>query len=67
MFGLAAQNEKELNSSRWWEIADGITNTCHESYARADTKLGPESFRFTDQVLIKAHFLLLTKLKSSLI
>ena len=26
-------------------ILQGITNTCHESYDRTDTKLGPEAFR----------------------
>uniref|UniRef100_A0A1B6GD22 alpha-1,2-Mannosidase n=1 Tax=Cuerna arida TaxID=1464854 RepID=A0A1B6GD22_9HEMI len=29
------------------EVAEGITHTCHESYDRTDTKLGPEVFRFT--------------------
>jgi mannosyl-oligosaccharide alpha-1,2-mannosidase len=32
----------------------GITNTCHESYDRTDTKLGPEAFRFTDAVEARA-------------
>lgn len=36
------------------QIAEGITNTCHESYDRTATKLGPESFRFTDAVEAKA-------------
>ena len=26
-------------------LSQGITNTCHESYDRTDTKLGPEAFR----------------------
>ena len=26
-------------------LPQGITNTCHESYDRTDTKLGPEAFR----------------------
>ena len=45
MYGLAAKEEKDDNSKRWMEIAEGITNTCHESYDRSDTKLGPEAFR----------------------
>ena len=40
MYGLAAHEEKDENSARWMEIAKGITNTCHESYDRSDTKLG---------------------------
>jgi len=54
MYGLAAQEEKDENSKRWMEIAEGITNTCHESYVRSDTKLGPEAFRFTDAVEARA-------------
>lgn len=50
MYGLAAHEEKDENSARWMEIAKGITNTCHESYDRSDTKLGPEAFRFSDAV-----------------
>jgi len=50
MFGLAAYEEKNENSKRWMAVGAGITNTCHESYDRSDTKLGPEAFRFTDAV-----------------
>lgn len=41
-------------SERYMEVATGITNTCHESYDRSPTKLGPESFRFTDAIEAKA-------------
>lgn len=41
-------------SDRYMEIAKGITETCHESYDRTATKLGPESFRFTESVEAKA-------------
>jgi len=54
MYGLAAHEEKDANSDRWMEIAKGITNTCHESYDRSDTKLGPEAFRFSDAVEARA-------------
>ena len=54
MYGLAAENEKDANSERWMEIAKGITNTCHESYDRTDTKLGPEAFRFSEAVEARA-------------
>lgn len=36
------------------EIAAGLTNTCHESYIRTSSKLGPESFRFTEQAEARA-------------
>ena len=38
------------NFWQFWQIikyfCQGITNTCHESYDRTDTKLGPEAFRW---------------------
>jgi len=54
MYGLAAEMEKDKNSDRWMNIAKGITHTCHESYDRTDTKLGPEAFRFSDAVEARA-------------
>lgn len=54
LFGLASKTLKNEMSDRYMEIAKGITNTCHESYDRSATKLGPESFRFTDSVEAKA-------------
>jgi mannosyl-oligosaccharide alpha-1,2-mannosidase len=35
------------------EVAQGLTNTCHESYKRSNTGLGPESFRFTEAIEAK--------------
>ena len=40
--------------SRWLEVGKGITNTCHESYDRSDTKLGPEAFRFSEAIEARA-------------
>ena len=54
MYGLAAEEENDSNSDRWLELAKGITNTCHESYDRADTKLGPEAMRFSDSIEARA-------------
>lgn len=54
MYGLAAHEEQDSNSDRWMDIAAGITHTCHESYDRTDTKLGPEAFRFSDAVEARA-------------
>ena len=39
MYGLAAREEQDENSERFMNIARGITNTCHESYIRSDTKV----------------------------
>jgi mannosyl-oligosaccharide alpha-1,2-mannosidase len=36
------------------EVGKGIANTCHESYDRADTKLGPEAFRFSEAIEARA-------------
>lgn len=49
--GLLALAAKTLNndlSSRYMDVAKAVTHTCHESYDRSYTKLGPESFRFTE-------------------
>ena len=54
MYGLAAREEQDENSERFMNIARGITNTCHESYDRADTKLGPEAMRFSDSIEARA-------------
>ena len=54
MYGLAAHKENDENSGRWMDIAAGITNTCHESYDRTDTKLGPEAFRFSNAMEARA-------------
>ena len=54
MYGLAAEEEQDANSARWMELAKGITNTCHESYDRSDTKLGPEAMRFSDSIEARA-------------
>ena len=39
---------------RHMQIAANVTSTCHESYTRPDTKVGPESFRFTNEVEARA-------------
>ncbi len=55
MYGLAAHKEQDENSARWMRIAEGITNTCHEAFDRADTKLAPDTFRFTDSLEAKTN------------
>ncbi|CRK87432.1 CLUMA_CG001233, isoform B [Clunio marinus] len=54
LFGLGSRTLQNQYTDRYMEVAEGITNTCHESYIRSFTKLGPESFRFSDAVEAKA-------------
>lgn len=54
LFGLAADTLSNNWSERYMDIAKGITQTCHQSYDNTYTKLGPESFRFSDGVEAKA-------------
>lgn len=46
MIALGADDAKEDKRAYYRELAAQITRTCHESYARSDTKLGPEAFWF---------------------
>lgn len=45
MFALASTSLDNSLSKRYMDVAAKLTNTCHESYARSETKLGPEAFR----------------------
>ncbi|XP_037026450.1 mannosyl-oligosaccharide alpha-1,2-mannosidase IA isoform X2 [Bradysia coprophila] len=54
LFALGAQTLQNENSKRYMEVGAGITNTCHESYIRTPTHLGPEAFRFSDGTEAKA-------------
>ncbi|XP_045154866.1 mannosyl-oligosaccharide 1,2-alpha-mannosidase IC [Echinops telfairi] len=46
MISLGAEDAKEEKRARYRHLAAQITKTCHESYTRSDTKLGPEAFWF---------------------
>lgn len=46
MIALGAEQAAEEKKQHYMDLAAEITHTCHESYARSDTKLGPEAFRF---------------------
>ncbi|XP_012260571.1 mannosyl-oligosaccharide 1,2-alpha-mannosidase IA isoform X2 [Athalia rosae] len=48
MFGLGGKTLENEAASKYMEVAAGLTNTCHESYDRAATKLGPEAFHFIE-------------------
>lgn len=51
MLALGSNNHSNpTEGATHLEIAKNVTHTCHESYARADTHVGPESFRFTQEV-----------------
>nr|XP_040221887.2 mannosyl-oligosaccharide alpha-1,2-mannosidase IA isoform X1 [Anopheles coluzzii] len=54
LFGLGGTSLNNQYSQQYMEIGEGLTNTCHESYIRTYTRLGPESFRFNDGVEAKA-------------
>ncbi|XP_028594637.2 mannosyl-oligosaccharide 1,2-alpha-mannosidase IC [Podarcis muralis] len=46
MIALGAEHAGEEQKQHYMDLAAEITNTCHESYVRSETKLGPEAFRF---------------------
>lgn len=48
MFALGAKTLENEMSEKYMNIAAGLTNTCHESYDRSATKLGPEAFHFIE-------------------
>ncbi|KAM4600989.1 LOW QUALITY PROTEIN: mannosyl-oligosaccharide 1,2-alpha-mannosidase IA [Polymixia lowei] len=46
MVGIGADDGEPEKRQHYLDLAAEITHTCHESYARSATKLGPEAFRF---------------------
>ncbi|XP_077338020.1 mannosyl-oligosaccharide 1,2-alpha-mannosidase IC [Lithobates pipiens] len=46
MLALGANDAPQNKKEHYIELAAEIASTCHESYVRTDTKLGPEVFRF---------------------
>ncbi|KAF7691971.1 mannosyl-oligosaccharide 1,2-alpha-mannosidase IA isoform X1 [Silurus meridionalis] len=46
MVGIGADDGAPEKRQHFLDLAAEITNTCHESYSRSATKLGPEAFRF---------------------
>ena len=50
MFGLTAANTNVTSTkAHYFKLAADISYTCHESYVRSATGIGPESFRFTNE------------------
>ncbi|KAI4460238.1 mannosyl-oligosaccharide alpha-12-mannosidase-related [Holotrichia oblita] len=54
LLALGAHTLKNEVSDKYMDIAKKITETCHESYHRSNTKLGPESFRFGEGIEARA-------------
>ncbi|WAR07139.1 MA1A2-like protein [Mya arenaria] len=52
MFALGAEGSAE--PEKYLQLGQDIANTCHESYDRSATKLGPEAFRFDGNTEAKA-------------
>ncbi|XP_053736239.1 mannosyl-oligosaccharide 1,2-alpha-mannosidase IA isoform X2 [Synchiropus splendidus] len=46
MIGIGADDGAPDKRQHYLNLAAEITHTCHESYTRSATKLGPEAFRF---------------------
>ncbi|XP_067456986.1 mannosyl-oligosaccharide 1,2-alpha-mannosidase IA isoform X1 [Thunnus thynnus] len=46
MIGIGADDGAAEKRQHYLDLAAEITHTCHESYTRSATKLGPEAFRF---------------------
>ncbi|KAM9723021.1 mannosyl-oligosaccharide 1,2-alpha-mannosidase IA isoform 2-T2 [Menidia menidia] len=46
MIGIGADDGAPEKRQHYLDLAAEITHTCHESYSRSTTKLGPEAFRF---------------------
>ncbi|XP_063237050.1 mannosyl-oligosaccharide alpha-1,2-mannosidase IA-like isoform X2 [Bacillus rossius redtenbacheri] len=54
LLGLGASTQRGDSTDHHMDVAQRVTNTCHEAYDRTATKLAPEVFRFTDAVEAKS-------------
>ncbi|KAM8719384.1 hypothetical protein ACLKA7_012008 [Drosophila subpalustris] len=54
LFALGAATRQNEHTNKYMDVGKGITNTCHESYIRTPTQLGPEAFRFSDAAEARA-------------
>ncbi|XP_055841507.1 mannosyl-oligosaccharide alpha-1,2-mannosidase IA isoform X2 [Episyrphus balteatus] len=54
LFALGANTRQNEHTEKFMEVGRGLTNTCHESYIRTPTKLGPEAFRFGEAAEARA-------------
>lgn len=46
LYGMASRYLNGQNNNKFMKVATGITKTCHESYNRSMTGLGPEIFKW---------------------
>lgn len=51
---MGGTSQDDENAEKYLDLGKEITNTCHESYIRTATHLGPEAFRFTEGSEAKA-------------
>jgi len=49
MLALGAQHATNGQTEHYMDLGKEVAKTCHETYQRVDTKLGPEAFRFDGQ------------------
>ena len=54
MLALGGHHLDEPYKKRHFQLGRDLTYTCHESYDRTKTKLGPEAFRFSSGIEAKA-------------
>ena len=61
MFALGSLGEESKQKSDWFlSLATNLTDTCHESYIRTATHLGPEKFYFThdfEAIALKKNYI----------
>lgn len=51
MFALEAYYETDgVKKSKIMQLAEDLGSSCHESYVRAKSRIGPEMFYFTDSI-----------------
>ena len=57
MFALGAQNTATENTEEHMSVAADLTESCHESYKRTATGIGPETFEFssTNEFIVPAR------------
>jgi mannosyl-oligosaccharide alpha-1,2-mannosidase len=48
--GMFALGGKTLDHKQQFELGAALTSTCHQSYVRSPTKLGPEMFAFNNKL-----------------
>ncbi|CAG2176126.1 unnamed protein product [Oppiella nova] len=54
LIALSGQSLDIKQKEHFVQLGAELARTCHESYDRTDTKIGPESFRFSENVEAKA-------------